>query len=80
MIALDSDFPTPHAPVAELPFRLAAATDQSRAFLVVHFPPAACRFSSAFGDVASVAPERLAELEQEFVSELRELGGMAVVA
>jgi hypothetical protein len=80
MIALDPDFSTSEAPLEDASLSLAAATAGSRGYLVVHFPPMERRFSSAFGDVAATAPERLAELEQDFVSELRELGGMAVVA
>jgi hypothetical protein len=80
MIALDPDFPLADAPKDDLSISLAAPSEMARAYLVVHFPPPGRRFTSAFGTTASAAPERLAELEMDFVSELRELGGMAVVA
>jgi len=80
MIALDPDYSLTDVPLEAAPLRLAAAAEGSRGYLVVHFPPVLRRFSSALGDVAGEASERLAELEQEFVAELRELGGMAVVA
>jgi len=76
------ELPIPATALAEEapPLRMAAASGMARAFFVVHFPPAVASGTASLERAVGEESDRLAMLEQAFVAELRELGGMTVVA
>lgn len=80
-IALDRDFalPAPSQHPAQ-GLRLPAAAGSARAFLVVHFAPPVAGGDARASDTPSSLLDASDEAAQAFVAELRELGGMAVIA
>ncbi len=81
-IALDRDFSlsaTPSLSLATPSLRLPIAAGIARAFLVVHTPSSVAAGRTEGEDIAPIV-EETDEATQAFIAELRELGGMSVIA
>lgn len=81
-IALDRDFSlsaTSSASLATPALRLPIAAGIARAFLVVHTPSSVAGGRSDGDGIAPLADDT-DDATQAFIAELRELGGMSVIA